>query len=81
MSILNFTGLSKQGVSANYSDMPPSSKVLFVDETNGAQSGGVLVSGSGSLTIPVTGLAPGDYYLIAHDPQGNWIAQTVVFHV
>jgi hypothetical protein len=82
MSTLDFTAVStQQGVSATYKDMPPNSKILFVNKTNGVQSAGTTVSGSGSVTIPVTGLAPGDYVLQADDSSGQWLAQTVVFYV
>jgi hypothetical protein len=81
MSTLDFTSVTQQDVSATYAGMPTDAKILFVSKTSGARSGGVTVSGSGSVTIPLAGLAPGDYYLLADDSSANYLAQSVVFHV
>ena len=55
-------------------------KGLLVATISGALLGSqITVSGSGSLLMPLTGLPPGQYYVLAH--QGSfWIAQTVVFY-
>jgi hypothetical protein len=64
-----------------YFDLPANTKIVFVDQTSGTivTSPSSVVSGSGSLVMPLTGLVPGQYYLLAQ--QGSqWIAQTVVFY-
>jgi hypothetical protein len=81
MSTLDFTSVTQQDVSATYAGMPTNAKILFVSNISGTRSGGVTVSGSGSVTIPLAGLASGDYYLLADDSSGNYLAQSVVFHV
>ena len=78
---LNYTGQTAQNVSVMYFDLPANTKIMFVDQTNGVifSSPGNVVSGSGTLVIPLTSLPPGQYYLLAQQ-SGQWIAQTVVFY-
>src|ERR1700736_2388181 len=78
---LNYTGQTAQNVSVMYFDLPANTTIVFVDQTSGVifSSPSNTVSGSGSLVIPLTGLVPGQYYLLAHQ-SSQWIAQTVVFY-
>lgn len=78
---LNYTGQTAQNVSVMYFDLPANTKILFVDQISGGvmASPATVVSGSGSLVIPLTGLVPGQYYLLAQQ-SGQWIAQTVMFY-
>jgi hypothetical protein len=64
-----------------YFDLPANTKIMFVDKTSGVIffSPSNVVGGSGSLVMPLTGLPPGQYYLLAQQ-SGQWIAQTVVFY-
>lgn len=77
---LNYTSQTPQNVSVMYSALPANTQIVFVDEISGALfSPSAVVSGSGTLVIPLTGLPPGQYFLQAR--QGSfWIAQTVMFY-
>ena len=78
---LNYTGQTAQNVSVMYVALPANTEITFVNETSGAifTSPNAVVSGSGSLVMPLTGLPPGQYYLLARQ-NGGWIAQTVKFY-
>jgi hypothetical protein len=78
---LDYTGQTAQNVSVVYFGLPANTKIVFVDQVSGAiiQSQSSVASGSGSLVMPLTGLLPGQYYLLAQQ-AGQWIAQTVVFY-
>src|SRR5215471_3286378 len=80
---LNYTGQTPQNVSVMYLDLPAGSKIVIVDQvSNGiVSSPGIVVSGSGSVNVPLLGLIPGQYYVLAQLSNGQWIAQTVVFYV
>ena len=78
---LNYTGQTAQNVGVTSFDLPANTKILFVEQISGTimTSPGTVVSGSGSLVIPLSGLVPGQYYLMARQ-SGQWIAQTVMFY-
>jgi hypothetical protein len=78
---LNYTGQTAQNASVMYFALPANTKILIVDQISGVQIDPnlPLVSGSGSLVIPLSGLKPGEYYLLAQQ-AGQWIAQTVMFY-
>jgi hypothetical protein len=78
---LNYTGQTAQNVSVQYVDLPANTKIVLVDQVSGAifSSPSAVVSGSGSLAMPLTGLPPGQYYLLAQQ-SSQWIAQTVMFY-
>jgi hypothetical protein len=77
---VDYTGQTASAVSVQFSDLPASTNLVVVDQTSGAiVSPAIVVSGSGSLDIPLVGLIHGDYYVLAQQ-AGQWIAQTVVFH-
>ena len=78
---LNYTGQTAQNVSVTYVALPANTQIVFVDQISGAIvfSPSAVVSGSGSLVMQLTGLPPGQYYLLAHQ-NSQWIAQTVMFY-
>jgi hypothetical protein len=79
---LNYTGQTATNVSVQYVNLPANTQISFVNEINGGIFfASAVVSGSGSLIIPLAALppGPGQYYLLAH--SGGWIAQTVIFYV
>jgi hypothetical protein len=78
---LNYTGQTAQNVSVMYVALPANTKIVLVDQVSGVifTSPSAVVSGSGSLAMPLTGLPPGQYYLLAQQ-NGGWIAQTVMFY-
>ena len=78
---LNYTSQTAQTVSVMYFDLPANTKILIVDQISGVQINPnlPLVSGSGSIVIPLSGLLPGEYYLLAQQ-AGQWVAQTVMFY-
>jgi hypothetical protein len=78
---LNYTGQTAQNVSVMYFSLPANTKILIVDQISGVliDPNLPLVSGSGSLVVPLSGLKPGEYYLLAQQ-AGQWIAQTVMFY-
>ena len=77
---LNYTGQTPQNVSVMYFDLPANTQIVFANEINGGMSlPSAVVSGSGTLVVPLAGLPPGQYFLQAR--QGSvWIAQTVMFY-
>jgi hypothetical protein len=80
---LNYTGQTAQNVSVMYFGLPANSNIMIVDQISGAivSSPGLVVSGSGSLNVPLLGLIPGQYYVLTQQSNGQWIAQTVVFYI
>ncbi|MBV9159762.1 MAG: hypothetical protein JO019_04165 [Candidatus Kaiserbacteria bacterium] len=73
-------------VTAPYTLMPANTRVVFINNTTGAQFSGYTspaISGSGTLTIsPIASLPSGNYYLRAQDgATGAYIAQSVSFHI
>ena len=79
---LNYTGQTAQNVSVMYFALPANSHIVIVDQISGAivSSPGLVVSGSGSLNVPLLGVIPGQYYVLTQS-NGQWIAQTVVFYI
>ena len=58
--------------------------IVFVNQTSGQAfpGGGIDAGKSGSIMIEVpAGQPSGDYYLNAQDSAGDYIAQSVVFHI
>jgi hypothetical protein len=84
MPILDYVSRTPDGVSVTYADMPAGAAVAFVNQTSGkttpANSGALSAGGSGSADIPLGGLAPGKYYLLAQEGD-QALAQTVPFYV
>ena len=80
---LNYTSQTTQDVSVTYFGLPANSKIVIVDQVTGGivSSPGLVVSGSGSLNVPLLGLIPGQYYVLTQQSNGQWIAQTVVFYI
>jgi hypothetical protein len=78
---LNYTSQTDQDVTVEYADLPTDTQIVFVDGTSGVQytAQGVLVTGTGSVTVSFTGLPSGQYYLLAQQSDG-WVAQTVNFY-
>jgi hypothetical protein len=78
-----FNSVSKGEVSATYANLPPGSRIVFINKTSGQPfGGGIDASGSASVEIKVPSGAPaGDYYLEAQDSTGSFLAESVVFHV
>jgi hypothetical protein len=78
---LNYIGQTAQNVSVMYFDLPANTKIVFLSYVSGVQIDPniPLVSGSGSLVIPLTSLPPGEFYVLAHQ-NSQWIAQTVMFY-
>jgi hypothetical protein len=80
---LNYTGQTPQNVSVQYFALPANTKIVIVDQITAGvvSSPGIMVSGSGSLSVSLLGLIPGQYYLMAQQSSSQWIAQTVVFYI
>jgi hypothetical protein len=78
-----FNGISKGEVSATYANLPPSSRIVFMNKTSGQPfAGGVDAGGSASINIQVPpSMPPGDYYLEAKDSTGAYLAQSVLFQI
>jgi hypothetical protein len=81
--IINFVGISGKNVLAAYANLPPNSRIVFVNQTSGQPTGGAVeVSGSASATIPEpTNIPSGAYFLKAEDSTGAYLAQSVVFYI
>jgi hypothetical protein len=78
-----FNSVSQGEVSATYANLPPGSRIVFINKTSGQPfGGGIDASGSASVDIQVpSGVPAGDYYLEAQDSTGAYLAQSVGFHV
>ena len=81
--IINYTGQTAQDVFVTFVDLPANTQIVIVERISGtiASAPGFTVNGSGSLNVPLVGLIPGDYYVLARLASSVWIAQTVVFYV
>ncbi|WP_158816919.1 hypothetical protein [Methylocapsa sp. S129] len=82
--IIAFTSISGANVFATYANLPPSSRIVFVNQTSGKpfDGGGIDASGGASVTMPLpAGMPAGAYYLKAQDSTGAYLAQSVVFYV
>jgi hypothetical protein len=82
--IVDFVGISGKNVLATYANLPPNSRIVFVNQTSGQPIGAAInVSGSASsATIPEPANIPsGAYFLKAEDSTGAYLAQSVVFYV
>src|SRR5436309_15170025 len=66
---LNYTSQTATDVSVVYFDLPAGTKIVFLSEISGVEitTPTPLLSGSGSLTIPLSALplGPGQYYVLA----------------
>jgi len=84
MPALNYVSNDSQNVSVTYTDMPPGTGAVFVNQVSGAKtpspSGALSKGGSGSAQIPISGVSSGQYYLQAQN-SGQSIAQTVMFYI
>jgi hypothetical protein len=78
-----FNSLSQGEVSATYANLPPGSRIVFINKTSGQPFGGRIdAGGSASVEIKVpSGVPAGDYYLEAQDSTGAYLAQSVGFHM
>ena len=85
MPILNYTSQTASNIGVAFVDMPAKAKILFVATTSGVEisSPSVALSngGSGAANIAIPNLLPGQYYLLAKDQGGHYLAQTVAFYV
>lgn len=84
MSHIDFQAISGREISAIY-DLP-AAQVLIVNNTSGQALGNpmtaVTADHNGTLKIQLpAGVPAGDYYLKAQDGSGEYIAQSVVFHI
>jgi hypothetical protein len=64
--------------------MPTGAEIMFVNKTSGEKTpapGNPLSAGNGAATIAFPALSAGAYYLLAQTSGGQYIAQTVVFHI
>jgi hypothetical protein len=84
MPALNYVSNDSRNVSVTYTDMPPGTDAVFVNQVSGAKtpspSGALSKGGSGSAQIPISGVSSGQYYLQAQN-SGQSIAQTVMFYI
>jgi hypothetical protein len=83
---ITFVNLSRDGVSAEYADLPVGSRIVFVNQTTGQEfgSGGFDAGrgGFGMVVIEVpAGMQAGEYYLKAKSSTGDYLAQSVMFHI
>ncbi len=85
MPILDYASQTANSVSVTYVDMPAKAKIMFVDTTSGVKisspSTALSNGGSGSAGIAIPNLLPGQYYLLAEDQGGHYLAQTVAFYI
>ena len=82
--MFNYLGQTAHSVSVEYSDMPTGVEIMFVNKTSGEKTpvqGNPLSTGNGVTAIAFPALSAGDYYLLAQTGGGQYIAQTVVFHI
>ena len=79
--IVNFTSVFR-AVSATFANLPPNSRIVFVNQASGKPYGGTDPGGSSPVTIPAPADMPaGDYYLEARDSTGAYLARSVMFYV
>jgi hypothetical protein len=78
---INLDGISVTAVSATYGNLPPSSRIVFMNKTSGQPVGQeVDAEGSATISVPLpAGMPAGEYYLKAEDSAGGYLAQSVVF--
>ena len=77
---INYTGQTDLNVSVAYFDVPDGTQIFIVNEVNGVKQAALvpLISGSGSLNIPIPS-GPGQYYVLGQQ-AGVWVARTVMFY-
>jgi hypothetical protein len=85
MSHINFASISHRNVTAIH-NLPANTKVRVVNQTSGVALSSpittIAANSNGQLAIQIPPSAKaGDYFLKAQDGSGNFIAQSVVFHV
>jgi len=82
---LNYVSQTKQNVTIQYANMPPKTRLIFVNNTSREQTypNLSLVKGSGSAKVPINpDMASGAYYITAQDTKTQqYVAQTVVFYI
>jgi hypothetical protein len=80
MAIVNYVKQTPDKVSVDYYDFELGTELVFVDAPSGKKiTAAAVLSGNGSLDIPMDNLPSGDYYLLARN-AGKWAAQTVMFY-
>jgi hypothetical protein len=84
MPALNYVSQTPTSISVTYTDMPAGANAVFVNQVSGAktpsQGGALSQGGSGSAEVPISGLAAGQYYLLAQN-AGQFLAQSVMFYI
>jgi hypothetical protein len=86
-SVINFVELENRVISATYRNLMIKARVVMIDKMSGAQLPDPVVTISstfpnGSLRIRLPdSVAPGTYFLRAHNAHGDEVARSVDFEV
>jgi hypothetical protein len=83
MARLTYVSQTPQSVTVSYADLPAGVAITFVNDESGAKTAATsdaVKGGSGSSTISTSGLAAGEYHLMAEN-DGAELAQTVKFYI
>ena len=82
---VNYGSQTTANVTVFYFSLPANTKLYLRNWVNSAETAAAvpLVSGTGSIVVPFTGLppGPGEYEVQARDSAGNWVARTVLFYL
>ena len=72
-------------VTVFYFSLPANTRLYLRNWINSAETAAAvpLISGTGSIVVPFTGLppGPGEYEVQARDSAGNWVARSVMFYL
>lgn len=81
---INYGSQTTASVTVFYSNLPADTQLFLRNWVNGAETAAAvpLVSGTGSIVVPFSGLfpGPGEYEVLGRQ-AGGWVAQTVVFYL
>lgn len=82
---VNYGSQTTTDVTVFYFDLPANTKLFLRNWVKGTETAAAvpLVSGTGSIVVPFSGLppGPGEYEVQARDSAGSWVARTVMFYL
>lgn len=81
MPRLTYVSQTAQAVNFEYVDMPLNTHVIFVDRFNKICGSATSPYGTGSSSLPTTGLKTGDYFLSARADADTEVARSIKFHI
>ena len=81
---VNYGSQTTASVTVFYFNLPANTQLFLRNWVNGTETAAAvpLVSGTGSIVVPFSGLfpGPGEYEVLARQ-AGGWVAETVVFYL